>query len=94
MKQSNTNESHWKIGANYFLRTVTHHIAGRLIAVTEHELVLEEAVWIADDGRFTEALASCNFSEVELFPKGQQVLVGRAALIDAVQITSLPTKQK
>lgn len=84
----------FKIGANYFLRTVTHHLTGRLVSVGPHELVLEDAAWIADDGRFSDALVSGNFNEVEPFPPGQ-VIVGRGSLIDAVEISSaLPRSQK
>lgn len=86
--------THWKIGANYFIRTVTHHLAGRLVSVEQQELVLDNASWIADDGRFTQALLTCNFDEVELFPPREQVIVGRSSLIDAVEIPSLPTSQK
>lgn len=83
----------YRIGANYFIRTVTHHHTGRLVEVTSQELVLEDACWIADDGRLTQALATCTFNEVELFPKGR-VIVGRASIIDAVEISTLPTSQK
>ena len=81
----------YKLGANYFIRTVTYANAGRLVAVTEHELVLEEASWIADTGRFAAALAKSEFSEVEMFPAGVEVIVGRGSVIDAVQIKTLPT---
>ena len=87
-------DSHWRVGKNYFLRTVTHHHTGRLVAVTEHELVLENAAWIADDGRLTEALRDCKFSEVEMFPADSKVIIGRGSLIDAVEITNVPTSQK
>lgn len=83
----------WQIGANYLIRTVTHIQTGRLVAVDEHELTIEDAAWIADTGRFAGALAKADFSEVEPFPDGP-VLVGRGALIDAVQIPSLPRVQK
>lgn len=83
----------FKIGANYFIRTVTHHHTGRLVQVTSQELVLEDAAWIADDGRFADALRKCEFGEVEPFPKGR-VIVGRAAVIDAVEIEKIPTSQK
>lgn len=86
--------SPYNIGKNYFVRTVTHHHAGRLVAVTAQELVFENASWIADDGRLTEALAKSEFKEVEMFPSGSRVIVGRAAVIDAVEITSIPTSQK
>ncbi len=84
----------YKIGANYFIRTVTHHHTGKLVAVTPHELVIENAAWIADDGKFSAALQTCEFSEVEMFPAGSRVLVGRGSLIDAVEIATLPTATK
>ena len=91
---TNSTPAHpFKIGANYFIRTVTHHHTGRLVAVTPTELVLEDAAWIADDGRLTDALKTGTFNEVEMFPKGP-VIVGRGSLIDAVEITSIPTSQK
>jgi hypothetical protein len=87
-------ENHpYRIGASYFLRTVTHHHTGRLVQVTEHELVLEGAAWIADDGRLTQALENCEFSEVEMFPAGR-VIIGRGSIIDATEINSIPTSQK
>ncbi len=89
----NVNDSHWKIGGLYLIRTVTMAQTGRLVAVTEQELVLEDAAWIADLGRFADTVASGIFKEVEPFPDGQ-VIVGRSALIDAVQIPKLPRKQK
>lgn len=83
----------WEIGSIYLIRTVTMIDTGRLVAVTEHELVLEEAAWIADTGRFADALKKAEFNEVEPFPTGQ-VIVGRGALIDAVKIASAPRSQK
>jgi hypothetical protein len=84
----------WKIGAAYFIRTVTHHLAGRLAWVGDKELVLLSAAWIADDGRFTQAVLNSEFNEVEMFPVNEQVIVGRASIIDAVKITTLPIAQK
>lgn len=93
--QKSASENHpFNIGANYFIRTVTHHLTGKLAGVTSQELVLENAAWIADDGRLTDALKSCTFNEVEMFPADSQVIVGRGSLIDAVEITSIPTSQK
>lgn len=85
----------YKIGKNYFIRTVTHHLTGRLIKVTPKELVLEEAAWIADDGRFHDALKTGNLNEVEPFPKDEEVIIGRGSLIDAVIWKhKLPGEQK
>ena len=84
----------FEVGKNYFIRTVTHHHTGRLVEVWPGELVLEDACWIADDGRFSDALKSCEFNEVEPFPTGKRVIVGRASLVDAIQIDRIPTSQK
>jgi len=83
----------WRIGANYLIRTVTMIDTGRLVAVTEHELVLEDAAWIADTGRFTDALTTGTFREVEPFPRGR-VIIGRGAIVDAVEIPTLPREQQ
>src|SRR3990167_3501968 len=77
-------DSAWRIGANYLIRTVTMIDTGRLVAVTEHELVLEDAAWIADTGRFAQAVEKAEFGEVEPFPAGR-VIVGRGAVVDAVE---------
>lgn len=77
-----------------FIRTVTHHYTGRLVAVHEKELVLEDVAWIADSGRFADALKSGNFNEVEPFPDGPRI-IGRGAVIDAgVWPHALPRTQK
>lgn len=93
-QQIDDNDSkHWQIDKNYFIRTVTHHLTGKLVKVTKQELVLEDVCWIADDGRFYNALKDESFKEVEPFPK-RPVIVGRGSLIDAVEIKTLPKKQK
>ena len=93
IKKSSANSHPFKLGANYFIRTVTHHHTGRLVEVTPTELVLEDAAWIADSGRFADALKTCSFNEVEPFPSGH-VIIGRGALVDAVEILTIPLSQK
>jgi hypothetical protein len=63
------------------------------VAVTPQELVIEDAAWIADTGRFADAVKKAEFGEVEPFPDGR-VIVGRGAIIDAVQIKLSPRSQK
>jgi hypothetical protein len=92
-KKQSDNHYPWEIGAIYLIRTVTMIDTGRLVAVTDQELVLEDAAWIADTGRFSDSLKKCEFSEVEPFPNGR-VIVGRGALIDAVKIDKLQRTQK
>ena len=83
----------YQVGKNYFIRTVTHHYTGRLVKVTAKELVLEDAAWIADDGRFMNALKDGTLNEIEPFQ--DDVVIGRGAVLDAtVWRHALPRSQK
>ena len=83
----------YQIGKNYLIRTVTMIQTGKLVAVTNQELVLEDAAWIADTGRFSECLAKCTFNEIEPFPN--KIIIGRGSVIDATEFThSLPRTVK
>lgn len=83
----------YEIGQPYLIRTVTMIDIGRIVDVTAQEIVLEEAAWVADTGRFADALKSCKFNEVEPFPDGR-VIINRASVIDAVRIDTLNRSQK
>lgn len=87
-------DSHpYQIGKNYFIRTVTNYYTGKLIKVTAKELVLEDAAWIADTGRFTQAIQEGKLNEVE--PFGSDIIIGRGAIIDAaIWKFDLPKVQK
>ena len=87
-------DSHpYVIGQAYLIRTVTMIQTGRLCAVFPQELVLDEAAWIADTGRFATTLVSLDFLEVEPFPDGP-VIVGRGAIVDCVAIARTQRVQK
>ena len=83
----------WQVGKAYLIRTVTMIDTGILVTINDHEIVLKDAAWIADTGRFNDALKTLNFNEVEPFPDGM-VAVGRGALVDAVGIAAAPRKVK
>lgn len=68
-------------GRKVFVRTVTHHYTGRVESITDRWLVLTECAWIADDGRFSVALATGTLNEVEPFPDGA-VWIGVGAVLD------------
>jgi len=86
-------EKNVQIGSTYLIRTVTMIDTGVVQSVSEHEIVLTSAAWIADTGRFSDALESAEFSEVEPFPDGE-VIIGRGAIIDAVKIKISPRSKK
>ena len=83
----------WEIGKIYLIRTVTMIDVGRVVAIYPTEIVLEEACWVADTGRFAQAVATAEFGETEPFPDGR-VIIGRGSIIDAVQIKQTIRVQK
>lgn len=83
----------FEIGAVYLIRTVTMIDVGRVVAASKQYVILEDAAWVADTGRFSEALKTCNFNETEPFPDGQ-VILSAGAIIDAVKVSSVIRDKK
>ena len=83
----------FEIGEIYLIRTVTMIDVGRVIAANDKWIVLEDAAWIADTGRFSDALKKSQFNEVEPFPDGR-VIIGAGSVIDAVKVASVQRSQK
>lgn len=81
----------WVVGQLYFIRTVTMYYVGELVSVDEHEVVLRDAAWVADTGRFNEALRTGRVSECEPFPDGI-CGIGRGAIVDASMWTHAPLR--
>jgi len=83
----------YKIGESYLFRTVTMIQVGRLEAVYEDELMLSSASWVADTGRFYNALKTGKLDEVEPFPN--DVGIGRGSIVDfTIWTHSLPKEQQ
>jgi hypothetical protein len=53
------------IGKKLFIRTVTYHLIGKVSKRVGKFLELEGAVWVADSGRFMNALKDGTLNEVE-----------------------------
>ena len=53
------------VGKSYFIRTVTYHLVGRVKSVMGVHLILESASWVADSGRFMQAIKDGRLNEVE-----------------------------
>jgi hypothetical protein len=84
----------YEVGKNYLIRGVTLYYTGRLVEVTQQEIVLEDASWIPDTGRFNKALKTGVFNEVEPYPAGR-VIVGRGTIADAkIWDFDLPRSEK
>lgn len=81
------------IGAAYFIRTVTYHWVGRVKSIAGQFLVLEDAAWVADSGRFMQAIESGALNEVE--PVMVPVVVNMGSIVDAPEWKHpLPRTQK
>ena len=55
----------FEIGEKYFIRTVTYFATGEVERIIGDFLVLKDAAWVADTGRFSNALATGVLDEVE-----------------------------
>jgi hypothetical protein len=80
------------VGKKFFFRTLTYHLTGKVRKVIGSILELEDAAWIADSGRFADALKTGKLNEVE--PCG-------SAFVNTNSVTdffpwkhALPTEQK
>ena len=60
------------VGEKFFFRTVTYHLTGRVKKVIGSIIELENAAWIADSGRFMQAIKEGTLNEVE--PVGRAYL--------------------
>ena len=86
-------ECAYEIGRKYMIRTVTMIQLGEVTKITGRSIVMKDACWVADTGRFSEALKTGVLKEVEMFAK--PVIVSFGAIVDATEWGSeLPTKTK
>lgn len=80
------------VGEKFFIRTVTYHLTGRVKKVIGKIIELEEAAWIADSGRFMDAIKTGKLNEVE--PVGK-AFVNMDSIVDFFPWKhKLPAEQK
>jgi hypothetical protein len=82
----------YKIGQAYLIETVTKYFTGRLMAAHADELVITEAAWISDTGRYSQAVKSGDFSEVE--PIDGPVIISRGSIVAVIEQPKLNLSQK
>ena len=81
------------VGQKVLIRTVTCYQTGRITHIDDAVVELADAAWIADVGRFSDALASGVLREVE--PFAGPVAVSRGSIVDAtVWAHELPRTRK
>lgn len=80
------------IGEKWFFRTVTYHLIGKITKRVGNFFVLDSASWVADSGRFMNAIKEGTLSEVE--PVGK-VMVNIDSVTDCFPWKhDLPKEQK
>lgn len=86
-------QSPLRVGNKVLIRTVTNYVIGKIVLRTKDEIVLIEASWVADTGRFSDALKTGALNEVE--PYVGPVSVGCGAIVDVCNWAhDLPTDRK
>jgi hypothetical protein len=53
------------VGKTLFLRTVTYHIIGKVEKLIGKIVFLSQAIWVADSGRFMQAIKGGELNEYE-----------------------------
>ncbi len=86
-------------GQKVYIRTVTHHQVGEIVAIEtvgqQNFVVLKNASWIADSGRWADALKLGFGSDAEIEPCPGTILVNLGSVIDIFAWEhDLPEKQQ
>ena len=80
------------IGKKIFFRTVTYHILGKVEKIIGNTIELSTASWIADSGRFMNAIQDGTLDEVE--PLGKWFINFNTVTDFGIWKHKLPTEQK
>jgi hypothetical protein len=81
----------FEVDQTWLIRTVTFAVTGRVKAIKGKFLVLNEAAWIADTGRFGECIEMGSLSEVEAVTA--DVVVNTDSIVDAYSLETFITKE-
>jgi hypothetical protein len=93
LKTDTKQELPFVVGGKYFIRTVTYFATGKVKRIVGKFLVLEDAAWIADTGRFSDAMSKGIMDEVE--PVECEMFLNTDSITDAfVWDKKLPKEQK
>ncbi len=80
------------VGSKFYFRTVTYHLVGEVKKIVGRFAFLKNASWVADSGRFMQAIKDGTLNEVE--PVGD-AFVNLDSVTDFFPIKwKLPTEQK
>lgn len=94
---SSAGDTPFEIGKSYFVRTITYFTVGKVVDIVGKFLVMEQASWVADTGRWGDCLAkgASVIREVEPHPKDERVYINLEAVVDVSDWNhDLPTAPK
>lgn len=80
-------------GKYYFFRTVTMIYTGMLDYSRTDAFVITKASWIADTGKFGQAIVDCNFLDVVHYPIDKKVFIFKSSLVEVFSIEKLPDRK-
>lgn len=90
----------FSVGSKWFIRTGTNYLTGEVRTRCGTFIGLCNAAWIADTGRFADAMQAATsrgegaFNEVEPWPSDHTVWLNTTWIVDATPVTALPGEQK
>lgn len=80
-----SNKMELTIGQCYLITTVTFYWLGEVAKCTPTEVVLKNASWVPDTGRFSTALTEGTTTELEPVPDSAVVHLNQLMILAAVQ---------
>jgi len=94
-KPQGSRELPFEAGTAVYVRTVTYHAVGRIVARRGQWLDLDEASYVGSDGRFSEAtekgVQNAKGSEIERVGNGGRMVINLDAVVDVTRhIEALP----
>jgi hypothetical protein len=94
VKQAVTPPLPFEVGKTYLIRTITMIDVGRVTKIVGNFLIMDDASWIADTGRWFDCLRRTDvFIEVE--PFAHPLIINTQSIIDATLWPyQLPTEAK
>ena len=91
-KEKSLSNEFMEIGKVYAFRTVTMIYTGRIKDISANEVLIDEAAWIPDSGRWAAFVDKGEHNEAE--PYTRPVILSRGAFLDVTEIPSVIRKQK
>jgi hypothetical protein len=97
-QQSSGGSHSLRLGKKYLIETVTKYFTGVLQRITDRDIVLNNAAWIAETGRYHDALSNYRFpdnAEIEPLRPEAEVVIRTDSIVLCVEWKGdLPVKQQ